>query len=148
MGYSVPAAIAASIQYPDRISIAFAGDGCFLMNAQEIATAKMYGASPIIIIINNGIYGAIRMHQERIFPTRTIGTDLVNPDFVAYAKSFGANAYQITKTEDFEEAFEAAVTNQGPTIIELVVSEEAISPAFTLSELIEQSIEKKNKGNV
>ena len=148
MGYSVPAAIAASIQYPDRISIAFAGDGCFLMNAQEIATAKMYGASPIIIIINNGIYGAIRMHQERIFPNRTIGTDLVNPDFVAYAKSFGANAYQITKTEDFEEAFEAAVTNQGPSIIELVVSEEAISPAFTLSELIEQSIEKKNKGNV
>ena len=148
MGYSVPAAIAASIQYPDRISIAFAGDGCFLMNAQEIATAKMYGASPIIIIINNGIYGAIRMHQERIFPTRTIGTGLVNPDFVAYAKSFGAHAYQITKTEDFEEAFEAAVTNQGPSIIELVVSEEAISPAFTLSELIEQSIEKKNKENI
>jgi acetolactate synthase-1/2/3 large subunit len=147
MGYSVPAAIAASIQFPDRISVAFAGDGCFLMNAQEIATAKMYGASPIIIIINNGIYGAIRMHQERVFPTRSIGTDLVNPDFVAYANAFGANAYRITKTEDFEEAFEAAVTNQGPSIIELVVSEEAISPAFTLSELIEQSLEKKNKGN-
>ena len=145
MGYSVPAAIAASIQYPDRISIAFAGDGCFLMNAQEIATAKMYGARPIIIIINNGIYGAIRMHQERVFPTRSIGTDLVNPDFVAYAKSFGANAYRITKTEDFEEAFEAAITNQGPSVIELVVSEEAISPAFTLTELIEQSLEKRKE---
>ena len=142
MGYSVPAAIAASIQYPDRISIAFAGDGCFLMNAQEIATAKMYGASPIIIIINNGIYGAIRMHQERVYPTRSIGTNLVNPDFVAYAESFGANAYRVTKTEDFEKAFEAANENQGPSIIELVVSEEAISPAFTLSELIEKSLKK------
>ncbi len=148
MGYSVPAAIAASIEFPDRISIAFAGDGCFLMNSQEIATAKMYGASPIIIIINNGIYGAIRMHQEREFPTRSIGTDLVNPDFVAYAKSFGANAYQITKTEDFEQAFETAIKNQGPSIIELVVSEEAISPAFTLSELIEKSVQKKNKENI
>ena len=148
MGYSVPAAIAAAIEFPDRISIAFAGDGCFLMNSQEIATAKMYGASPIIIIINNGIYGAIRMHQEREFPTRSIGTDLVNPDFVAYAKSFGANAYQITKTEDFEQAFETAIKNQGPSIIELVVSEEAISPAFTLSELIEKSVEKKNKENI
>ena len=142
MGYSVPAAIAASIQYPDRISVAFAGDGCFLMNAQEIATAKMYGASPIIIIINNGIYGAIRMHQERVYPTRSIGTNLVNPDFVAYAESFGANAYRVTKTEDFEKAFEAANENQGPSIIELVVSEEAISPAFTLSELIEKSLKK------
>jgi acetolactate synthase-1/2/3 large subunit len=148
MGYSVPAAIAAAIEFPDRISVAFAGDGCFLMNSQEIATAKMYGASPIIIIINNGIYGAIRMHQEREFPTRSIGTDLVNPDFVAYAKSFGANAYQITKTEDFEQAFETAIKNQGPSIIELVVSEEAISPAFTLSELIEKSVEKKNKENI
>jgi acetolactate synthase-1/2/3 large subunit len=147
MGYGVPAAIAASIQFPDRISVAFAGDGCFLMNSQELATAKMYGASPIIIIINNGIYGAIRMHQEREFPMRTIGTDLVNPDFVAYAKSFGANAYQITKTEDFKNVFEVATKNQGPSIIELVVSEEAISPAFTLSELIEKSVEKKKKEN-
>ena len=85
------------------------------------------------------------MHQERVFPTRSIGTDLINPDFVAYAKSFGANAYRITKTEDFEEAFEAAITNQGPSVIELVVSEEAISPAFTLTELIEQSLEKRRE---
>lgn len=145
MGYSVPAAIAASIQFPDRISVAFAGDGCFLMNAQELATAKMYGASPIFIIINNGIYGAIRMHQERAFPTRSIGTDLVNPDFVAYAESFGAHAYRVTKTEDFEKAFEAAVSISGPSVIELVVSEEAISPAFTLSELIERSLKSKEK---
>ena len=143
MGYSVPAAIAASIQFPERISVAFAGDGCFLMNAQEIATAKMYGARPIIIIINNGIYGAIRMHQERVFPQRSIGTDLENPDFVAYANSFGAHSYRITKTEEFEAAFEAAVNNQGPSIIELVVSKEAISPAFTLTELTEMSLQKQ-----
>ncbi|MBT7955097.1 MAG: thiamine pyrophosphate-binding protein [Rhodospirillaceae bacterium] len=143
MGYGVPAAISASIQFPDRIAIAFAGDGCFLMNAQEIATAKMYGASPIFIIINNGIYGAIRMHQERAFPTRSIGTNLENPDFVAYAESFGANAYRVAKTAEFADVFEEAVAKPGPSLIELVVSEEAISPAFTLTELIERSLKEQ-----
>jgi acetolactate synthase I/II/III large subunit len=140
MGYGVPAAIAASLQYPDRLAVAFAGDGCFLMNAQEIATAKKYGANPIFIVINNGIYGSIRMHQERAYPTRSIGTDLDNPDFVAYAEAFGINGYRVTKTTEFESVFEQAVDQSGPSLIELVVSEEAISPAFTLSELIERSL--------
>lgn len=145
MGYSVPAAIAASLQYPDRLSVAFAGDGCFLMNSQELATAKMYGVNPIIIIINNGIYGAIRMHQERVFPNRSLGTDLVNPDFIAYAKSFGANAFRVTKTSEFADAFEAAVASSGASVIEVVVSKEAISPAFSLSELIERSVAAQEK---
>jgi acetolactate synthase-1/2/3 large subunit len=145
MGYSVPAAIAASLQYPDRLSVAFAGDGCFLMNSQELATAKMYGVNLIIIIINNGIYGAIRMHQERVYPNRSLGTDLVNPDFVSYAKSFGANAFRVTKTDEFADAFETAVASSGPSVIEVVVSKEAISPAFTLSELIERSVAAQEK---
>ena len=146
MGYGVPAAIAASLQCPDRLSVAFAGDGCFLMNAQDIATAKKYSTNPIFIVINNGIYGSIRMHQERAFPTRSIGTDLENPDFVAYAKSFGINGYRVEETAQFEAIFEEAVAAPGPSLIELVVSEEAISPAFTLSELIERSLENQ-KGN-
>jgi len=141
MGYGVPAAIAASLQYPKRTAVAFAGDGCFLMNAQEIATAKKYGANPIFIVINNGIYGSIRMHQERAFPTRSIGTDLDNPDFVAYAEAFGISGYRVRKTSEFDAAFEKAVSSAQPSLIELVVSEEAISPAFTLSELIERSLE-------
>ncbi len=140
MGYGVPAAIAASLQYPDRLAVAFAGDGCFLMNAQDMATAKKYGANPIFIVINNGIYGSIRMHQERAFPTRNIATDLENPDFVAYAEAFGVNGFRVTKTAEFADVFEEAVAKPGPSLIELVVSEEAISPAFTLSELIERSL--------
>ena len=145
MGYGVPAAIAASLQYPDRLAVAFAGDGCFLMNAQDMATAKKYGAQPIIIVINNGIYGSIRMHQERAFPTRNIGTDLENPDFIAYAEAFGVNAFRVTKTAEFEKAFEEAMAKPGPSLIELVVSEEAISPAFTLSELIERSLDAQEE---
>lgn len=143
MGYGVPAAIAASIEFPERISIAFAGDGCFLMNAQEIATAKKYNARPIFIVLNNGIYGSIRMHQEREFPTRSIGTDLDNPDFVSYAEAFGIKGYRVSQTKDFESVFETALKSEGPSLIELAVSEEAISPAFTLSELVEQSLKKK-----
>ncbi len=142
MGYSVPAAIAASLQYPNRLAVSFSGDGCFLMNAQDLATAKKYNTNPIFIVINNGIYGAIRMHQERAFPNRTIGCDLENPDFVAYAEAFGINAFRVAETADFETAFEAAVKAPGPSLIELVVSEEAISPAFTLSELIEKSLDR------
>ena len=145
MGYGVPAAIAASLQYPDRLAVAFAGDGCFLMNAQDMATAKKYGAQPIIIVINNGIYGSIRMHQERAFPTRNIGTDLENPDFIAYAEAFGVNAFRVTKTAEFEKAFEEAMAKPGASLIELVVSEEAISPAFTLSELIERSLDSQEE---
>jgi acetolactate synthase-1/2/3 large subunit len=140
MGYGVPAAIAASLQYPDRLAVAFAGDGCFLMNSQDLATAKKYGANPIFIIINNGIYGSIRMHQERAFPTRSIGTDLENPDFITYAEAFGLTAFRVTKTQNFAAAFESAVSKPGPSLIELVVSEEAISPAFTLSQLIERAL--------
>ena len=140
MGYSVPAAIAASLQYPDRMAVSFSGDGCFLMNAQDLATAKKYSTNPVFIVINNGMYGAIRMHQERAFPTRTIGCDLENPDFVAYAEAFGIAGFRVSKTSQFQEAFEQAAASSTPSLIELVVSEQAISPAFTLDELVERSI--------
>lgn len=140
MGYSVPAAIAASLQYPDRMAVSFSGDGCFLMNAQDLATAKKYSTNPVFIVINNGMYGAIRMHQERAFPTRTIGCDLENPDFVAYAEAFGIAGFRVSKTSQFQEAFEQAAASSTPSLIELVVSEQAITPAFTLDELVERSI--------
>ena len=90
MGYGLPAAIAAKLAHPDRTVVALAGDGCLLMTAQELATAVQYGLPIIVIVANNGMYGTIRMHQERHYPDRVVGTTLVNPDFVAFARSFGA----------------------------------------------------------
>ena len=90
MGYSVPAAVAASLVHPDRIVIGFVGDGGFMMSGQEIGTAVQHGGKPIVLLFNNSMYGTIRMHQERDYPARVVGTDLVNPDFVAMAKSIGA----------------------------------------------------------
>ena len=109
MGFGLPAAIAAKLRFPDRLSICFAGDGCFLMYPQELATAVQFEAPVITLLMNNGMYGTIRMHQEKRFPGRIKGTDLVNPDFVALAKSFGAFAHLVERTEDFSAAFQAAV---------------------------------------
>lgn len=135
MGYGVPAAIAAKIVYPERVVISFSGDGCFLMNGQEIATAIHEKANVIFIVINNGIYGTIRMHQEREYPNRVIGTQLTNPNFSEYAKSFGAHGELVTQTHQFREALNRCLNCGKPSLIEIKINPEAITPSMTLSSI-------------
>ncbi|MFY9874626.1 MAG: thiamine pyrophosphate-binding protein [Rhodomicrobium sp.] len=135
MGYGAPAAIAAKLVYPKRTVVAFAGDGCFLMTGQEFATAMQYNAAVIFIVVNNGMYGTIRMHQERAYPARVSGTDLTNPDFAAYARAFGGFGAVVTRTEDFAPAFEAAQASGAPSILELRIDPEAITPRQSLSQI-------------
>jgi acetolactate synthase-1/2/3 large subunit len=135
MGYGVPAAVAAKVAFPQRTVVAFAGDGDFLMNGQEIATAVQYGVNPIILVVNNGSYGTIRMHQERSFPGRVSGTDLHNPDFAAFAKSFGANGEIVERTDEFAPAFERALAATQATVIELRVGNDSFGPDTSLSGL-------------
>ncbi len=96
MGYGVPAAVAAKAVHPDRIVVSWNGDGCFLMNGQELATAVQYGLAVVFIVVDNAMYGTIRMHQERHYPARVYGTDLVNPDFAALARAYGAHGETVT----------------------------------------------------
>lgn len=128
MGYGLPAAIAAKLRYPNRISVCFAGDGCFLMYPQELATALQYHAAVIVLVVNNGMYGTIRMHQERLFPGRISGTNLLAPDYVALARAFGAYAERIESTGEFSEAFERAVRAQRPALLELCTDGKQITP--------------------
>src|SRR5207237_4073381 len=118
MGYGVPAAIAAKALHPDRLVICVSGDGDFLMSGQELATAAQYELPIVVLVVNNGMYGTIRMHQERLFPGRVVGTDLVNPDFAAYAAAFGAHGATVERTEDFEEAFERALGSGRPALLD------------------------------
>jgi acetolactate synthase I/II/III large subunit len=136
MGYGFPAAIAAKLAAPNRTVINFSGDGCFLMHGQEMATAVQYGANFVTVVVNNGMLATIRMHQERRYPGRTIATDLRNPDFAAFARSFGAHGETVTKTEDFPAAYERAVKSGKPSLIELVVDADALTPGATLSSLM------------
>jgi acetolactate synthase-1/2/3 large subunit len=140
MGYGVPAAIAASLALPDRKVVAFAGDGCFQMHGQELATAVQYGAKVLFIVVNNGIYGTIRMHQEREFPTRIIGTELVNPDFVVLAKAYGIAGERVERTEDFPAALDQALASEGSALIELVTAADAITTRTTLSRIREAAL--------
>jgi len=133
MGYGVPAAIAAKVVYPRRRVVAFAGDGCFLMSGQELATAVHYGLDPVILVVNNGMYGTIRMHQERAYPGRVSGTDLTNPDFAAYARAFGAYAEVVERTEDFAAAFDRALGAGRAALIEIRIDPEAITTRVSLS---------------
>lgn len=144
MGYGVPAAIAAKLIYPNRQVICFAGDGCFLMAAQELATAIMYKLPIIFLVINNNMYGTIRMHQEKTYPGRVSGTDLVNPDFVLFARSFGAESELIETTEQFLPAFERATKSTKPTVLELRLDQEIITTRTTLSALRNQALAQKN----
>ena len=132
MGYGVPAAIAAKRLMPERTVIAFAGDGDFLMTGQELATAIQYELPVIIVIADNGMYGTIRMHQERHYPARVIGTDLKNPDFAALARAYGAFGALVEKTADFTAAFDAALASGKPAVIHLKVDPQAITPATTI----------------
>jgi acetolactate synthase I/II/III large subunit len=135
MGYGVPAAVAAKILRPERIVVCVAGDGDFLMSGHELAAARQEGAAIVVLLVNNGMYGTIRMHQERQFPGRVVGTDLVNPDFVALASAYGAHAELVERSEDFAGAFERALAAGSPALLELRVDPEAISPRATLSEI-------------
>ncbi len=145
MGYAVPAAIAAKIASPDQPVICLAGDGCFLMTAQELATARQYDLDIIYLVINNSMLGTIRMHQERYHPGRTIATDLQNPDFVAYAHSFGIGGEKVERTEDFAAAFARAKTAKGGYLIELVVDREALTPMQSLSDVKRQGQEAQKR---
>jgi acetolactate synthase-1/2/3 large subunit len=133
MGYGVPAAIGALRLDPSRTVVAFAGDGCFLMNGQEFATAVQYGLKLIVIIVDNGMYGTIRMHQERDYPERVVGTALKNPDFCAYAKAFGGHGERVESTDAFWPAFERAVAAEKPAILHCLIDPEALTPARSLS---------------
>jgi len=133
MGYGVPAAIAAKVAFPDRTVVCFAGDGDFLMNGQELATAVQYQTNPIFLVVNNNSYGTIRMHQEREFPNRVSGTSLVNPNFAAFAQSFGVDGVVIEQTSDFFPAFDKAMVSKTPMLLELRVGENCLGPDRTLS---------------
>jgi acetolactate synthase-1/2/3 large subunit len=135
MGYGVAAAIAAKLVHPGRIALCFTGDGDFVMSSPEFATAVQYELPIIVLLVNNGMYGTIRMHQERQFPGRVIGTDLVNPDFPTLAQSYGGFGERVERTADFEAAFERALGSGLPALLELPVDPERISPRVTLSEL-------------
>lgn len=138
MGYGTPAAVAAKDLFPERLVVAFAGDGCFLMNGQEFATAVQYNLLIIVLVINNGIYGTIRMHQEREYPGRVSATDLTNPDFAALARAYGGHGETVEKTEEFAPAFERARESGKPTIIEIKLDPEAITPTRTLTDIREK----------
>lgn len=127
MGYGVPAAVLAKRQHPGRVVVAFAGDGCFLMNGQEFATAVQYDAPIIVIVVDNAQYGTIRMHQERDYPGRVVGTQLKNPDFAAYAKAFGGHGEKVERTEEFAPAFERALASGKPAILHCLLDPRAQS---------------------
>jgi acetolactate synthase-1/2/3 large subunit len=140
MGYGLPAAIAAKLAAPEREVVCLAGDGCLMMVVAELATAVQEQAAIVVIVANNGIYGTIRMHQERHYPGRVSGTDLVNPDFVALATAFGCQAELVERTEDFAGALERARAAQVPALIELHCDPEALTPRATLSAIREQAL--------
>jgi acetolactate synthase-1/2/3 large subunit len=133
MGYGLPAALAAKALYPERAVVCFTGDGDLMMTVQELATAVQHKLNIIVVIIDNGMYGTIRMHQEKNFPGRPYAVDLQNPDFVAMAKSFGCAAYLVNKTEDFAPAFERALKNNTPSLLHVKIDPEAITPSKSLS---------------
>jgi Thiamine pyrophosphate-requiring enzymes [acetolactate synthase, pyruvate dehydrogenase (cytochrome), glyoxylate carboligase, phosphonopyruvate decarboxylase] len=135
MGYGLPAAVGAKRIYPDRTVVCLAGDGCFLMHGQEFATAVQYGLPIIVVVIDNGMYGTIRMHQERNYPGRVSATTLQNPDFAAYARAFGGHGERVETTEAFAPAFERALASGKPAIIHCLIDPEAISPSTTLSKI-------------
>ncbi|WP_294239635.1 thiamine pyrophosphate-binding protein [uncultured Sphingomonas sp.] len=135
MGYGVPAATAAALRHPDRMVVALAGDGCFLMNGQELAAAVQHGAQMLVIVVDNGGYGTIRMHQEREYPGRVAATALANPDFAALAKAYGCWSETVIRTEDFAPALSRAMAQEGVRLLHLKTDIEVITPATTLSRI-------------
>ena len=142
MGYGVPAAVAAKVADPDRCVVCIAGDGDFQMNGQELATATQAGAQPIVLIVNNGTYGTIRAHQERHYPARVSGTDMVSPDFAALARAYGYHGERVERTEDFAAAFARARASKTGAVLDLNVSSEALTPRQTLSAMRAAALER------
>jgi acetolactate synthase-1/2/3 large subunit len=145
MGFGLPAAIAAKQCFPGREVVCFSGDGDFLMNGQEFATAVQHELPIIVVLIDNGLYGTIRMHQEREYPGRVVASRLRNPDFAAYARAFGGHGETVLTTADFEPAFERALASGLPAILHVKVDPEAITPSTTLSAIREAAV-KRNAG--
>ncbi|MGW7517327.1 thiamine pyrophosphate-dependent enzyme [Streptomyces sp. NPDC054796] len=138
MGYGIPAAVAACLVHPDRQVVSVAGDGCFLMNGQELATATAEGAAPLVLVLDNSGYGTIRKHQEREYPGRVSGTRLVNPDFAAYARAFGAHGETVTTTAEFAPALDRALARQAAgtaALIALRVTDGRLLPGMTVDSL-------------
>ncbi|MET0203626.1 MAG: thiamine pyrophosphate-dependent enzyme, partial [Casimicrobiaceae bacterium] len=135
MGYGVPAAVAAKAVHRDRLVLSWNGDGCFLMNGQELATAVQYGLAIVFCVIDNGMYGTIRMHQERTYPARVLGTTLVNPDFAALARAYGAHGETVTRTADFAPAFERALAANGPALLHIRIDPQALTMGASLDAL-------------
>jgi len=146
MGFGLPAAIAAKQLHPDRVVIAFTGDGDFLMNGQEFATAVQYGVKVIVVLVDNGLYGTIRMHQEREYPGRAVASALRNPDFAALARAFGGHGETVETTEEFEPAFERALAANLPAILHVKTDPEAITPSTTLTAIREAAFKRKGGG--
>jgi acetolactate synthase I/II/III large subunit len=142
MGYGVPAGIAASI-LTGRTAFTIAGDGDFLMNGQELATAVQHGAKSVIVLLNNGTYGTIRMHQEREYPTRVSGSSLSNPDFCALARAYGYAAACVEKTEEFEPALLQALAANCGTLIEVMIDANVITTRGTLDAITQKALSKK-----
>ncbi len=140
MGYGVPAAVAAKLQFPDRPVIAFAGDGCFQMTGQEFGTAVQAGANIVVVVIDNGIYGTIRMHQEREYPGRVSGTDLVNPDFAALARAYGGAGFTVETSAAIAPAIDAALAAGKPAIVHVKIDPEAITPTTTLAAIRQKAL--------
>lgn len=143
MGYGVPAAVGLKRIMPERTVVAFAGDGCFLMNGQEFATAVQYELPIIVVVIDNRMYGTIRMHQELHYPGRISATELKNPDFAAYARAFGGHGERVETTAEFAPAFERALASGKPSILHCLIDPEAITPSKTLSSIRAEALAKR-----
>lgn len=135
MGYGFPAAVSASLEYPGRTVVCLAGDGCFQMTLNEMSTAVQHGAAPIVIVMNNGRYGTIRMHQEKTYPGRTSGTELANPDFAALARAYGGHGEVVTTQADFADAFARAQASGTVAVIEVKLDRDVLSTGASLSSL-------------
>jgi acetolactate synthase-1/2/3 large subunit len=140
MGYGTPAAIAVKLVHPERVVVNVAGDGCFLMHGQELATAALYNVPVVNVVVNNGIYGTIRMHQEREYPARVIATQLRNPDFAALARAYGLHGETVTETAQFAPAFERCLAADKPALIDLVIDPEAITTRTTITKIRDAAI--------
>ena len=135
MGYGLPAAVAAKVAYPERMVVCFAGDGDIQMNIQELGTAMQAGAQPIVLVLNNGMYGTIRMHQERDFPARVSGTEIVNPDYVQLAQAYGFHAERVETTDALIDAFDRAAASETGGLLELIVPRDMLTPRMSIDQM-------------
>jgi acetolactate synthase-1/2/3 large subunit len=139
MGYGVPAAIAAKLLHPERIVVSWNGDGCYMMNGQELATAVQFGANVVFVVIDNGMYGTIRMHQERAYPGRVSGSELRNPDFAALSRAYGAHGETVTRTDEFAPAFERALRIGAPSLLHVKLDPQALTMNASLDAIRAQA---------